>query len=154
MRERRFQPAMSIDCLGEIDFAERAPLQQFECERIDLWAYGLDEIQRQRLASLGIIVDDAKPWVEADRLTSEHSLRFSDGIEVRQDRIHERIPWRRSKPERIKQRCDDSRTYRYAVTTSTWVFDGNGFSCNVPSCTVHSGVERSGTVAPTSPPQS
>jgi hypothetical protein len=76
--------------------------------------------------------------------------------------IHILTPWNKRKEflgeeaslDAIKQRCDDSWPYRYAVTTSTWAFDGTGFSCIVPSCTVHSGVERSGAVAPTLPPQS
>ena len=64
--------------LDELDLAECAALDQMEHVALDLGSYRLDEIQRHRLAALGIAVDNAETGVESYRLASEDGLRLQE----------------------------------------------------------------------------
>ena len=68
MGERCEQPDVPVGGVGELGLAEGASLDQVEHKGVDLGPYRLHEVERERLASLCVRVDDPETRVETDRL--------------------------------------------------------------------------------------
>jgi hypothetical protein len=88
MRERREQADVPVGGLGEVRLAEGAALDHVEHEGVDLGPYRLHEVESERLATLGIRVDDPETGVEPDRLAGEDRLCLDERVEVVQHRVH------------------------------------------------------------------
>src|SRR5664280_1881927 len=81
------EPSVAVGGLGELNLPERALLQQAEHELVNGWSDRFDQVQGKRLATPGVVVDDAHARIEPDHLAGQDRLDLQEGIYVVQDGI-------------------------------------------------------------------
>ena len=74
--------------LGELDLAEGPSRQQVEHEPVDLRPNRLHDVERERLAGLGVEMDQAESRVQTDHLAGEDRLGLDERVDVVEERVH------------------------------------------------------------------
>jgi len=87
VRERREQPALTIEQLEDVLFREGPTVHQLEHVPVDCRSDGLHEVTRQRIAVWPIDVQEAEHWVETDGEGRDPRFRFENGVHVVEHRV-------------------------------------------------------------------